>query len=474
MSRLKDKLARLHGKTVTENPKADSPDSLAHQIEIEQERTEEQCNVTKEDVIKEDVTEENVLTEDVPKEDEHGYYSQTFDDPYVETFIQNNIGLYTNEFGSFLLKRTHYNSEHYHGMYQLKQLQEVSPYLNRFFEASSEGEVTLDNVLFFDLETTGLGTGTGNIPFMVGIAYFKHNTYIVEQAVIRHVAEERALLAYFHRLSTQYRYLVTYNGKTFDWPLLVNRFVLNGMREALWQPEHIDLLHPSRFIWRNTLESCKLSYIEEARLGITRLDDLPGAEAPDRYFKYLSDFNPEHLIPVFTHNELDMLTLVSLLTRFGYLLSDQDVTSIIQLPTEPEEMIKTGLWLEKMGLTSQCESLYSIASLLPLNYAPTLYRLSLRDKQMGNDTRAIFLWEKIIESDDLNLKSKIDCCIQLAMYYEHKQKQLDKALAITERALQFSTSLQYEHRNNHKKRATLVNQHQELNKRLQRLMKKIS
>ncbi len=178
-----------------------------------------------------------------------------------------------------------------------------------------------DKVLFLDLETTGLGVGTGNVPFMVGLAYSKDGTFYVEQMLIRHPAEERAMIAYLTEKLPSYTHLVTYNGRTFDWPVLHNRFILNGFRHFTWEPIHIDLLHPSRSVWRNTLTSCKLSHVEEERLGITRTDDVPGSLAPAIYFQYLADGHPEPLLGVFQHNETDMLSLACLAIRFGHLLN---------------------------------------------------------------------------------------------------------------------------------------------------------
>jgi len=449
MSRLKEKLARLHRKSDTTNVEILNDSDAGHEVQSPIHEAQAEAGTHSEGL------------------------DFSFDDPYAEKFVDQGIGLMSNEFGSFLIKRINFPATYEHGMYTLKQLQEVSSYLQHFFPDSDVKKVSIDQLLFFDLETTGLGTGTGNIPFMVGLGYFSGENYIVEQAVIRHVAEERALLAYLHRLTASYEYLVTYNGKTFDWPLMVNRYVLNGMREEIWQPKHIDLLHPSRSIWRNTLDSCRLSYIEEARLGITRIDDLPGSEAPERYFKYLAEQNPEHLFPVYRHNELDMLTLVSLLIRFGYLLSDHNVRDIIQLPNEPEEMIRTGLWLEKMGLTTHCESLFEIATLLPVSYAPTLYKLSLRDKQVGNIERAILIWNKIIDSETLNIQSKIDCCVQLAIYYEHKCKWYEEAIKYTELAINLATILLNQFPQNNKRDFSKMNLMGELDKRLLRLTRKL-
>src|SRR5690606_34015679 len=228
-----------------------------------------------------------------------------------------------------------------------------------------EQEAELEQFLFLDLETTGLGSGTGNIPFMVGLAFWENEQFVVQQALIRHPAEERAMLAYLHRLTAHFSHLVTYNGKSFDWPLLHSRYMLNGMRETIWQPLHIDLLHPSRAIWPNTLESCTLSHIEKMRLGIIRADDLPGSEAPARYFNFLSSGDPSELEDVYKHNEIDMMSLVTLAIRFGHLLSNEDVRTIVQQPSEPEELVRTGLWLEKMGRFLYSKQLFQLAAHIP-------------------------------------------------------------------------------------------------------------
>src|SRR5690606_19649763 len=99
---------------------------------------------------------------------------------------------------------------------------------------------SVEQVLFLDLETTGLGVGAGNVPFMIGIAYMSNEHFVVEQALIRHPAEERAMLAYLAEKLPHFTYLATYNGKTFDWPLVQNRFILSGLGRNIWEPKHLD------------------------------------------------------------------------------------------------------------------------------------------------------------------------------------------------------------------------------------------
>lgn len=347
------------------------------------------------------------------------------EEPYATEWHKLDVGIYRNEYGSFLLRSHQYDASHFHGMHQLGEWSDVALHLNAFYP---EHHADNNQFLFLDLETTGLGVGAGNIPFMIGLAFWQNNVLIVQQALIRHPAEERAMLAYLHELTKQYSHLITYNGKSFDWPLLHSRFVMNGMRLAIWEPLHIDLLHPSRSLWRNTLESCRLSHIEEMRLGITREDDVPGSEAPRLYFEFLADGNPTILTGVYEHNEIDMLSLVSLATRFGHLLSDTEITQYVQQPTEPEEMVRTGLWLEKMGLTTYSEQLYGMATHVPTTASNTLMLLAMRDKKQHQLERAMLLWKRIVgHIGQYPQRDEIDAAIELSMYYEHKMKQLDEA-----------------------------------------------
>ena len=109
---------------------------------------------------------------------------------------------------------------------------------------------------------------------------------MLRQFLIRHPAEERAMLSELQSLLPRFRWLATYNGKSFDWPLVQSRMIMNGLGREMDEPLHLDFLHPSRSIWRNTLASCKLSHVEEERLGIFRHEDVPGSMAPTLYFQF--------------------------------------------------------------------------------------------------------------------------------------------------------------------------------------------
>ncbi|WP_424768877.1 ribonuclease H-like domain-containing protein [Paenibacillus sp. sgz302251] len=383
--------------------------------------------------------------------------------PVWETFA---VKLHSSEAGSFLLRKITYPANFRHGLHAIDELHAAAAGFSAFHPAAEAAAA--EQVLFLDLETTGLGVGAGNVPFMIGIAYMSNEQFIVEQTLIRHPAEERAMLVYLAEKLKDFTYLATYNGKTFDWPLVQNRFILNGLGRQIWEPKHLDFLHPARSIWRNTLVSCKLSHVEEERLGIHREDDVPGALAPQLYFQFLADGNPAPLAGVFLHNEKDMLSLACLAIRFGHLLNG-DISEYIPLPDQPEEMVRTGLWLEKMGKGALSELLFERAVVVEAVSPSTLLMLAARDKKAGNWGRAVLLWQKaIIQSSSHFGAAAQEASIELAMYYEHKQKDYTSALG--------HANLAFEHASNHsllarrdaKKRAEL----DALRNRISRLRRK--
>src|SRR5690606_34269891 len=119
-----------------------------------------------------------------------------------------------------------------------------------------------EKLLFFDTETTGLGLGAGNVPFMLGFGYFERQTFVVEQCLIRHPGEEPAMLEYFAGRLARCTHIVSYNGRSFDWPVLKNRYVLNRLDFPESHLRHIDFLYPSRSLWKRVLPSCSLSVVE--------------------------------------------------------------------------------------------------------------------------------------------------------------------------------------------------------------------
>ncbi|TFE24898.1 ribonuclease H-like domain-containing protein [Cohnella luojiensis] len=357
-------------------------------------------------------------------------------------FRQIGVEQISNESGQFLLRRIEYSLPYRHGRYDLGELLACAPHLHPIAMRQNQQSEAIDikRLLFLDTETTGLGVGTGNVPFMIGYGYYTDQSFIVEQTLIRHPGEEKAMLTYLLGRMKDKSHLVTYNGRTFDWPVLVNRFILNGWRRSGAEPGHIDFLHPSRALWRNTLPSCRLSTVEEARLGIQRGHDVPGSLAPALYFQYLSDGNPAHLHGVYAHNEKDILTLASLSVHFGLLLGGEGASDEGIEAAEGEELFRTACWLEQHGAQETAERLFALLNDMEEQGDGSGWSLALaaRYKRAGQHDRALKLWRRSAELAEGSTVPKLDAHVELAMYYEHRDKQLIRALTYAEKALELA------------------------------------
>lgn len=370
----------------------------------------------------------------------------------------------TSPAGSFVMRRREYGADSVHGKYRLRELAEVTAQLSCFHE--QDAVVRLEELLFFDTETTGLGVGAGNVPFMVGIGYYTGELFTVEQLMIRNPAEEHAMLVYLQELLGRYTHIVSYNGRTFDWPILKNRFVLNRLTLDDSELLQLDLLYPSRSLWRNTLPSCRLSKVEESRLGFERVDDVPGSMAPALYFQYLAEKDPAVLQGVFIHNEHDIVTLAALTIHFGKLLRPDAALHPVQVEEidivsrndqhlnfnfdsnfdpnlDPEELFRTGLWLDKMERPVKAErylnALYAKlvnneATIQAAEQEIALLQLAGYYKKCGQYARAIELWKQAILLKPASISLQLEPYLELAMYYEHREKDLNQAVFYAEEA----------------------------------------
>jgi len=359
-----------------------------------------------------------------------------------------------NEAGAFLLRRVDYPLAHRHGRYRLGELAACAPCLHPLASRQNGGkagrqqsrgpwegpEPTAQSLLFLDTETTGLGVGAGNVPFMIGIGTWTEHGFVVEQGLIRHPGEERAMLIWLSGKFQGVTHLVTYNGRSFDWPVLESRFILNGWRRKGPAPGHLDFLHPSRALWRNTLPSCRLGTVEEQRLGIVRGYDVPGALAPELYMRFLQDGDLSHLHGVFVHNEADVLTLSSIAVHFGHLLGGGLGSGAVPDPVDAEERFRTGVWLERHGREEEARRLYDLLArdtALATIHGRTDWQLALADKykRMGHLARALPLWEQAAAEAETARLPRLDAHTELAMYYEHRAKDCEAALNYALKAL---------------------------------------
>lgn len=173
-------------------------------------------------------------------------------------------------------------------------------------------EYELEHLVFMDIETTGLSCSP---LFLIGIMVWTGDGFEVRQFLARHYGEERAVVAEFLEEQARRPLLVTFNGKTFDYPYIRSRATVSGLSFAD-VPAHLDLLHVSRRFWRRHFPNCKLQTLERHLCQRVREGDIPGAEIPDAYHAYVRTGNAYQIVDILKHNLLDLVTLADLMTHF--------------------------------------------------------------------------------------------------------------------------------------------------------------
>ena len=219
-----------------------------------------------------------------------------------------------NESGRFYLVRQEYPLETAHGIVELGAALDVIPEQIAFSACDSELETFDPNTaVFIDTETTGLAGGTGTTAFLIGVGYFSKDMFVLEQAFMRDFDEEEAMLRYLDTLFANAETVVTFNGKSFDVPLLRTRYIANRLPFRFDAIAHFDLVHAARRIWKMRLKDCSLGNIERTVLGIKRHGDVPSAEIPQMWLDYLHTRDARQLKRVFYHHSMDILSLAALM-----------------------------------------------------------------------------------------------------------------------------------------------------------------
>jgi uncharacterized protein YprB with RNaseH-like and TPR domain len=184
-------------------------------------------------------------------------------------------------------------------------------------------EVERERLVCFDTETTGLAGGVGTKAFMIGIAQWRAGELVVRQLYLTALAGEAAMLRWFAGNLPENAIFVSYNGRSYDAPLLKGRYRLHRLAHPFDERGHVDLLYPVRRAYRGVWENCRLQTIERQLLGIVREDDLPGREAPAAWLAFLRGQSSTNLARVLDHNRQDVLTLAILLDRLAVIVRPQ-------------------------------------------------------------------------------------------------------------------------------------------------------
>jgi uncharacterized protein len=284
--------------------------------------------------------------------------------------------------------------------------------------------------LFLDTETTGLMGGTGTYPFLVGIAWWDAGGLQIEQFFMRELSEEHALLVTLAERMAARPVLVTFNGKSFDWPLLETRYRMTRTIKPSPPHTHLDFLHPARNLWRIRLGSVRLAELEKHVLGWNRGADLISEMIPQFYFDYLRGGAPEPLVQVFLHNQMDLRGLAGLASRIVAILAEPETHRM----TDGLELFGVSRICERRGETARARKHYaqSLAATLPAETdraaRSSLARLAKRERDFPS---ACELWESIVG----NSREGLEAYEQLAIYYEHQCAEPSRAAALVRTAL---------------------------------------
>ncbi len=290
----------------------------------------------------------------------------------------------------------------------------------------------INRALFIDTETTGLSGGAGTVAFLVGVGYVSGGEFRVEQFLMPDYSFEPDLLNALAELFPKFDSVVHYNGKSFDMPLLKSRFIMNRM-QSLWREfDQLDLLTPTRRLWKLRLRDCRLSNIESEILGIQRDGDIPGSEIPERYFAFLKSGDISSLEDIISHNRQDIFTLLTLLLRLNAAYAEpENVGSAL-------DSFSLGKALERQGETEQARKLYKIAAIpAPVNGLDGLIqrkyagfanmRLFHIYRRAGDYASCEEVLLRMLKRGQMATAAKLE----LAKLYEHRLHKFDAALSIT-------------------------------------------
>jgi uncharacterized protein YprB with RNaseH-like and TPR domain len=336
------------------------------------------------------------------------------------------------DFGTLHLIDEYLEPRHHHGRAPIADALEVcTERLAQLALDPSLDGVDFRRAMFFDTETTGLAGGTGTVPFLIGIAWFEDESFRIQQLFLPDLGREAPMLHWLRERVQQSSCVVSFNGKTFDWPLLRNRFVMNRVK-APPLPPHVDLLHCSRRIFRSRLKSVRLVELERKVLGMYREDDVSGALIPQLYFDYLDGGEVAPMAKVIEHNANDLIALAALVAKLVHHFDE------VQGCDDPRDHLAYAKVAERTGDASRARSFARAAARGGGRSACTVEacllsaRVARRDGAVDDEERALRDALSAADSDEL----RAAVCLALAKFYEHRRKDLARALEhATETAL---------------------------------------
>ncbi|OLO27298.1 hypothetical protein BTR23_20450 [Alkalihalophilus pseudofirmus] len=389
---------------------------------------------------------------------------QLIDIPFYDKWKKLNAKAIHFEENYTILREKQFELQTMHGKYTFAEAIDI---VERWQETSLKHPLSAagrspEDLLFFDTETTGLSSGAGSTIFLLGYSQLSRNGVKVKQYFLPGPEHEVALYYHFLHDVKNLSNLVTYNGKAFDWPQVKTRHTfVRDQVPKLPAFGHFDLLHGARRLWKDTLPSCKLSIVEGEILKFARGEDTPGYMAPMLYFDFLHEPDPEYIEGVLTHNEWDVLSLISLYVHISSCLLNYENKEV-----STREKIQVGKWLEFVGEKER--ALLCLEQLIKADSENVteecILLLAKLYKQTDRKNDAIFLLENAFKRSQF---SSVEIAIELSKLLEHFAKDYEKALFYAVKGLSNLKEMTKLVSNDNNKQTS------ELIKRIERLEQKI-
>ncbi len=343
--------------------------------------------------------------------------------PFQDRWEKENVHPFFFDNKYCLIRETAYPLEQQHGNYRFSDfLKAIEMWNEQMIDhpLSSKG-FSPEELFFFDTETTGLGGGVGNTIFLLGYASISGDQLLLRQHILANPGAEVPLYQSFLE-KVDYKTLVTYNGKSFDWPQVKTRHTL--IREhvpKLPHFGHFDLYHAARRLWKHKLERLKLSIVEKEILGVERVDDIPGFLAPMIYFDFVESRQPDGMLGILKHNEIDILSLVTLYAHLTFQIFGHDTRRTRR------ETYEVGRWFAHLGECSEAEKVFAeLADGADWSSYRAKYELAHQYKKQQKWDLALELFKEL--ASEMEGEDEVEACIEAAKILEHRYKNYSLAL----------------------------------------------
>jgi hypothetical protein len=381
-------------------------------------------------------------------EPDTGAYEATSDPERIGTVLGGRS--VSTKFGGCLVIDRRYEADRRHGSMPIGDCELLDGTGLKLLDPAIAAPDTCRTV-FIDLETTGLSGGAGTVAFLVGCGYFDLGAFQVRQFLLTSFSAERALLAAVTEFFDGADLIVSYNGKTFDIPVMETRWTFHRMAMPLDGVPHFDMLHPARRLWSGRTSSdeggCRLATLERMLFDVSRVGDVGGFDIPSRYFRFLRTGDPRPLEPVLEHNRLDLVSLAAV-TAHAVRLAQSGAEAC----RDGQEALSLGRVYERSGAADRAEGCYRRAAASEARglrmdvRAEALYRLGLRLRRDRRFGEAAVCWRELLELTappqarrNPTMRALRNFAAEaLAIHHEHRDRNLSAARELALFALEES------------------------------------